>query len=81
MNVNSPHAILLISCPDRRGLVAAVTEYIYNNNGNIEQADQHIDKDRGIFFMRIEWSLEGFNVPRRDIQASFKPIGDKYEMD
>jgi formyltetrahydrofolate deformylase len=81
MDKNSAHAILLISCPDRRGLIAAVTDFIYRNNGNIEHADQHVDKDKGIFFMRIEWSLEGFNIKREEIYGEFKNIADYYKMD
>ncbi|MFH1416348.1 MAG: formyltetrahydrofolate deformylase [Elusimicrobiota bacterium] len=81
MEKNCAHGILLISCPDRRGLIAAVTDFIYTNNGNIEHADQHVDKKKGIFFMRIEWSLEGFSIPRESITGEFSPIATKYEME
>jgi formyltetrahydrofolate deformylase len=74
-------AILLISCPDRRGLIAAVTEFIYINNGNIENADQHVDRNSNIFFMRIEWSLDNFSIDRDKIRDEFKPIADKFNMD
>lgn len=81
MDKNSVNAVLLISCPDKRGLIAAVTDFIYKNNGNIEHADQHVDMDRGVFFMRIEWSLEGFNIKREDITEKFLSIAVKYNMD
>ncbi|MBN2406822.1 MAG: formyltetrahydrofolate deformylase [Elusimicrobia bacterium] len=81
MDRDSAHAILLVSCVDRRGLIAAVTDFIYKNNGNIEDVDQHVDKDKGIFFMRIEWSLEGFGIPRKDISAKFTPVARAYAMD
>ena len=48
-------ATLLISCPDRKGILAEVTGFIAQNNGNILHADQHIDSQKEIFFMRIEW--------------------------
>jgi len=46
-------AILLISCPDQKGITASITNFVYEHNGNILHADQHIDEQRNIFFMRI----------------------------
>ena len=77
---NKPHAILLISCPDQKGLTATISNFIYQNKGNIEHADQHVDKDCGIFFMRIEWSLDKFKIKRNDIKEKFEPIAKKYRM-
>ncbi len=74
------NAILLISCPDRRGLIAAVTDFVYSRGGSIEHADQHVDKERNIFFMRIEWSLENFRVAPSKIKKEFLPLGEKYKM-
>ncbi len=74
-------AILLISSPDQKGITAAVTNFIYQNNGNIEHADQHIDSNSNIFFMRIEWSLKGFSIPASQLKAAFKPLADKFSMD
>ena len=50
-------AVLLIECPDRRGLVARVSSLLYERGANILHADQHIDHELGLFFMRVEWSL------------------------
>jgi formyltetrahydrofolate deformylase len=50
-------AVLLIDCPDRKGLVARVSGLLYERGANILHADQHIDRDLGLFFMRVEWSL------------------------
>jgi len=74
------HAILLISSPDQRGITAKVTEFIYTNNGNIVNADQHIDEQSNTFFMRIEWSLDGFNINQDKISEQFKPIAEKFQM-
>jgi len=74
------HTILLISCPDQRGITASVTDFIYKNNGNIIHADQHIDEQSNTFFMRIEWSLEDFGVKRERIGETFKPIAEKFRM-
>jgi len=54
-------AVLLIDCPDRKGLVAAVASLLYRFGANITHADQHQDHEAGLFFMRVEWTLEGFD--------------------
>ena len=66
------HAILLISCRDQKGITAAVTNFIFQNQGNIIHADQHIDEQSNTFFMRIEWSMDGFKLKREDIQPAFR---------
>ncbi|MEH2072581.1 MAG: formyltetrahydrofolate deformylase [Nostoc sp.] len=67
-------AILLISCPDQRGLVAKFANFIYSNGGNIIHANQHTDFAAGLFLTRIEWQLEGFNLPREFIAPAFNAI-------
>jgi formyltetrahydrofolate deformylase len=67
-------ATLLISCPDQIGLVAKIANFIYANGGNIIHADQHTDFSAGLFLMRIEWQLEGFNLPRPMIEPAFAAI-------
>lgn len=72
--MSSPTATLLISCPDQPGLVAKMANFIYANGGNIIHADQHTDFSAGLFLTRIEWQLEGFNLPRDIIGAAFRAI-------
>ena len=52
-------AVLLIDCPDRKGLVARVSGLLYERGANILHADQHRDQELGLFFMRMEWALAG----------------------
>ncbi len=73
-------AILLISCPDRKGILAEITRFIAENGGNILHADQHIDYQKLIFFARIEWDLEGFVIPKEEISKAFSPIAEKFQM-
>ena len=73
-------AILLISCPDRTGLVAAITEFLYRNNGNILQLDQHVDTEENVFFMRVEWDLSGFAIQPEHISLQFQLIADRMNM-
>ncbi|MEB3314050.1 MAG: formyltetrahydrofolate deformylase [Cyanobacteriota bacterium] len=80
----SPTAILLVSCPDQKGLVAKLANFIYANGGNILHADQHRDPEAGLFLSRIEWELEGFNLPREIIgpafQAIAQPLGADWQL-
>lgn len=77
-------AILLISCPDQRGLVAKFANFIYANGGNITHADQHTDFEAGLFLNRIEWQLKGFNLPKDLIAPAFnaiaQPLNAKWEL-
>ena len=73
-------ATLLISCPDQKGITASITNFIYNNNGNIEHADQHIDAQSNTFFMRIEWALGDFAIAKGDIANNFLPLAKKFNM-
>lgn len=76
MTVVNPTATLLISCPDRRGLVAKFANFIYENYGNIIHADQHTDFAAGLFLTRIEWQLEGFRLPREEIAPAFQALAE-----
>jgi len=77
----SASAILLIHCPDSKGIVATVSEFIYKNNGNITYLDQHVDIVRKVFFMRIEWELDNFIIPDDKIGEYFDTlIAKKYDM-
>ena len=74
-------AILLIHCPDKQGLLALVTEFINKNNGNILYLDQHVDREEKLFYMRVEWELENFSIPKKKIADYFSTlIAQKNEM-
>ena len=73
-------AVLLLSCPDQKGLVAAVSDFLYRNDGNIIHADQHTDQAEGVFLQRVEWELAGFAVPREEIGRGFQPIAERFGM-
>lgn len=73
-------AILLIDCPDRRGLVAGIADFLYRNNANILHADQHQDSDTGLFLMRVEWDLENFALEIPAFRDQFLPIAERFRM-
>jgi len=67
-------AVLLACCRDQKGLVARLSQFIYERGGNIIDSDQHTDHEAGIFATRLEWELEGFSVARQDVRQSFAPL-------
>ncbi len=73
-------ATLLIDCPDRKGLVATISTFLYTHGANILHADQHQDNDVGLFFMRVEWDLDGFDLDEAGFRAEFAPIAANFEM-
>ena len=76
-----PSATLLMSCPDQKGLVAAVTQFIFQHNGNILHLDQHVDAEAGVFFMRVEWDMSTFGLGREDIETAFGlNVGKRFNM-
>jgi formyltetrahydrofolate deformylase len=75
-----PTAIVLISCPDQKGLNAAIADFIFRNNGNILHADEHQDAEEKLFLMRVEWELEGFAIPPADFEREFTPLAKRLGM-
>jgi formyltetrahydrofolate deformylase len=71
-------AVLLINCPDRKGLVAGVSGLLYRFGANITHADQHQDNDAGLFFMRVEWMLDGFDLSA--FRAEFETVARELQM-
>lgn len=80
LSKDSPTAILLISCPDQPGIVAAVSTFLFENRGNIVDIDQHVDQEDGVFFMRVEWEIEGFALKRGDLGAALEPLMARFSM-
>jgi formyltetrahydrofolate deformylase len=72
-------AILLVNCPDRKGLVAAVAGILYQHGANIIHADQHQDHQAGLFFMRVEWSLDHFPIDA--FREQFAHLAVRLKMD
>ncbi len=78
--MESTNAVLLLSCPDAKGIVASISNFIFKNNGNILHAAQHTAQPENILFMRIEWDLAGFEIPRDKITEAFSPLAEKFRM-
>ena len=81
MDTNYTTAILLLHCPDKQGIISEVTKFITDNKGNIVYLDQYVDKVDGMFFMRIEWELEGFLIPREKLYDYITTLySQRYQM-
>ena len=63
-----PTAILLLHCPDQQGIISEITKFITDNQGNIVYLDQYVDREDSMFFMRLEWELDTFLIPREKIR-------------
>ncbi|MBU4460758.1 MAG: formyltetrahydrofolate deformylase [Verrucomicrobia bacterium] len=75
-----PTAVLLASCPDRQGIVAAVTRFIADRHGNIVALEQHVARDEAAFFMRVEFELDGFAVAPEAFADAFGPVARAFDM-
>jgi formyltetrahydrofolate deformylase len=73
-------AILLIDCPDQKGLVAAIANFLYSHNANILHADQHQDSASQQFLMRVEWDLSDFLLDLMHFEEHFAPIASRFQM-
>ena len=73
-------AILLITCPDRKGEVATIADFIYRHNGNILHADEHGDEESGLFLMRVEFDPKDFDFELCDFAKHFSPVAETFGM-
>ena len=76
-----PTAILILFCPDKPGIISEVTKFITDNKGNIVYLDQYVDHEDSMFFMRLEWDLENFTIPREKIEEYIETLyASRYQM-
>ena len=74
-------ATLLVSCRDRTGLVAALSEFVFKNGGNILDADQHAEIETGLFFMRLRWDLAAFKLSRAEIEGAMQALAARFDLE
>jgi len=73
-------AILLLSCPDRKGEVATIADFIFRHGGNILHADEHGDAESGLFLMRVEFDPTDFDFDLADFGKYFSPVAEAFAM-
>jgi len=78
MTISEPVAILLLSCPDRAGLVSRISHFIYERGGNILDLDEHVDTVEKMFFIRVSWSTANFSIPPAALDEAFSPLAKEF---
>ena len=73
-------AVLLISCPDTKGIVATISNFVFRHNGNILHADEHADQASNLFLMRVEFDPKDFTIDFHDFARHFSPIAERFSM-
>ena len=73
-------ATLLVSCPDRKGIVAALAQVLYGHGANILDADQHSDQEAGQFFQRIRFDLADLHTDRVTLEQAIREVADRFQM-
>jgi formyltetrahydrofolate deformylase len=76
----SPTGILLVSCPDRPGIIAAVAAFVASHGGNVIDLQQHTDHTDAAFFQRVEFELDRFDLARPEIETAFASVAEQYAM-
>ncbi|MEO5823781.1 MAG: formyltetrahydrofolate deformylase [Vicinamibacteraceae bacterium] len=74
-------AVLLVDCPDAKGLVASISRFLFEHGANILDAAEHRDNERGRFFMRVEFDLESFDVAHAAFAPAFQPLVEQFGID
>lgn len=73
-------AVLLVSCRDRTGLVAALSEFVFTNGGNIVALDQHSESESGLFYMRLCWEVSHFKLSRSEIPEALRELARRFDL-
>ena len=74
-------AVLLVDCPDAKGLVASISRFLFEHGANILDAAEHRDNERGRFFMRVEFDLGDFDIAGAAFAPAFQPLVDRFAID
>ncbi|NOY87351.1 MAG: formyltetrahydrofolate deformylase [Deltaproteobacteria bacterium] len=74
MGDKAPIVTALIQGKDTKGIIATITNWIFDHGGNIVYLDQHTDPVESMFFMRIRWDMDGFEIPREDLDDEFSKV-------
>ena len=72
-------AILLLSCPDRVGLVSRLSHFVFERGGNILDLDEHVDVDEQMFFVRMAWDMSNFSIKQGDLMEAFTPLAKEFK--
>jgi formyltetrahydrofolate deformylase len=80
MKSEGESAVLLVKCPERKGVIAAVAAFIAQHGGDILNSEQHSDREQNLFMMRVQWSLNGFGLALQEFAGRFEPVSREFQM-
>jgi len=72
-------AILLLSCPDRVGLVSRISHFIFERGGNILDLDEHVDPEEKDFSIRVAWDMNNFSISPADLRHAVQPLAKEFK--
>ncbi len=72
-------AILLLTCPDRIGLISRIAHFIFERGGNIVDLDEHVDAENQVFSIRVAWDMSGFSIPPEEVKEAFAPLAKEFK--
>ncbi len=78
MENNPSIATLILSCANRKGLVAKISQFIFQRGGDIINLDEHVDNEENMFFIRVEWNLKEFTVSTDRFEKEFETLGNEF---
>jgi formyltetrahydrofolate deformylase len=76
-------AVLLLSTPmplARKGVVAEISQFLIGHNGSVLHSDDYLDNGRDLFLSRLEWDLDGFDIPISDFEHYFEPVAERFRI-
>lgn len=79
MDEKDLNAVLLLSCPDRKGLVSRISHFVFERGGNILDLDQHVDIEGKFFFARVYWDMKNFSIPKPEVAEAFAPLAKEFD--
>jgi formyltetrahydrofolate deformylase len=74
-------AVLLLSCPDRAGLVSRITHFIFERGGNILDLDEHVSREENMFTVRVAWQMDNFSISADDLKDAIKPLAKEFKAE
>ena len=78
MDEKDLNAVLLLSCPDRKGLVSRISHFVFERGGNILDLDEHVDIEGKFFFARVRWDMKNFSIPKSEVAEAFAPLAKEF---
>ncbi len=78
MHAEQSTAVLLLTCPDRVGLISRIAHFIFERGGNIVDLDEHVDPEEKLFAIRVAWDMSHFSIPKQDLKEAFAPLAKEF---